>query len=174
VSESSTSNTSNGWELIKVVVEVIIAAILGFGFGTITARQQFLSDTQLQNQSYILEVRQNAYSNFFEGQAELVVSEGLEKAGLSDEAAKLRTEYNLSVKTSLFQIVMFGSKQVNEALANHFRTRFNYGSCGDDIQRWQNEARIYQSMRDEVFGNDNRERIDDNTILALLFKCTLP
>lgn len=174
MTEASKTNNSVAWELIKIILPAIIAALLGFGLGTITTKQQFLSDTQLQNQSYILEVRQNAYSNFFEGQAKLRESERLERAGSSVEAENLRNEYNLAVKTSLFQIVMFGSKQVNEALAEHFQSAFDYGSCGDDIQRWQNEAGIYQNMREEVFGKNEEEQIDDNTILALLFKCTLP
>jgi hypothetical protein len=69
---------------------------------------------------------------------------------------------------------MIGSKQVNESMAEHFRTAFHYGPCDGDLQRWQNEARIYQNMRKEVFGEESEEHIDDETILVLLFRCTLP
>ncbi|MFO7625238.1 MAG: hypothetical protein R6V73_12875 [Anaerolineales bacterium] len=175
MTESLQKNTGNNiWELIKVIAPVIIAIVLGYVFGSITAKNEFLTNTQLQNQSYILDVRQTAYSNFFEGQSKLRESERLEALGFSADAVKLRTEYNLAVKTSLFQIVMFGSKQVNESMAEHFRTAFHYGPCDGDLQRWQNEARIYQNMRKEVFGEESEEHIDDETILVLLFRCTLP
>lgn len=175
MSESSQNNIDNNtWELIKVIAPVIIAVVLGYVFGSITAKNEYLSDTQLQNQSYILDVRQTAYTNFFEGQSKLRESERLEAIGFSEDSAKLRTEYNLAVKTSLFQIVMFGSKQVNEALAEHFQTAFRYDSCEGDLHRWRNEARIYQNMRKEVFGEESEEHIDDETILVLLFRCTLP
>ncbi len=174
MSESSEDKTSsNFWQLIKDLVPVI-TALLGFVFGTISAENKFLSDTKLQSQSYILDVRQTAYGNFFEGQAKLRESERLENAGFTAEATKLRNEYNLAVKTSLFQIVMFGSKQVNEALAENFQTALHYDSCGEDLQKWQNEARIFQNMRKEVFGDESEEQIDDKTILILLYKCTLP
>jgi hypothetical protein len=119
-------------------------------------------------------MRQSAYTNFFEGQVKLRESERLEALGSTDAAKQLRNEYNLAVKTSLFQIAMFGSKQVNEALAEHFRITRNYEPCVGDKQNWIREAGIYQNMRGEIFGSTSEERVDDDTLLIMLFRCTMP
>jgi hypothetical protein len=163
----------NLWDLIKVLIP-LVTAFLGFIFGSITEENKYLSNVQLQNQSYILEVRQAAYTNFFEGQVKLQESELLEAQGLKDEAAKLRQEYNLAVKTALFQIAMFSTKPVNDAMAEHFQSISQYGPCVGDRQKWLNDVQIYQNMRQEVFGNNSEQKVDNNTMLILLFKCTLP
>ena len=58
------------WDQVKNLVPVV-TAFLGVMSGAVIADKTYISDTQLQNQSYILEVRQEAYTNFFKSQANL-------------------------------------------------------------------------------------------------------
>jgi hypothetical protein len=163
------------WDLIKVfipLVTAILTAILGFMLGSVTEEKKYIADVQLQNQSYILQQRQSAYTNFFEGQAKLRESQRLETAGSTDAAAKLHQEYELEINNAVFQIAISSTKQVNDSLARYFQTAFKYGPCVGDKQKLINDTQIYQSMRQEVFGNNSEERIDDQTMRILLFQCT--
>jgi len=173
VSQDHTKKTFGGRmkELPPVFVTVLV-----FVLGLVTGWVGNVYNVQLQNQRYILELRQSAYSNYFEGQAKLQQSRQLRGAGLTDEADKLQTESNLTINQALFQIAIFSTKPVNEALAEYFRTRFpdEYDPCPGDRQAWLNDAKIYQTMRQEVFGPGSTEIVDDETLLILLFGCTLP
>ena len=166
------------WDRIKDFVPLLVAAltaVLGYISGSVIAQNKFLSDTQLQNQSYILELRQSAYNNFFSSQAKLQESERLANNGSTDEADKLRQEFNLEIRTARFQLAIFGTKPVIDALVKHFRTSYDYDRpCSDDQQTWENNAQIYQNMRLEVFGSDAEQRVDDSTLITLLYGCTPP
>lgn len=176
MSEVSQDHTKKTFSDRMKELPPVFVTILVFVLGLVTGWVGNLYNVQLQNQRYILELRQSAYSSYFEAQAILQQSRHLRAAGLTDEADKLQQEFQLTVKQALFQIAIFSTKPVNEALAEYFRTTFpdEYGPCSGDRQVWLNDARIYQTMRQEVFGHGSDQTVDDETLLILLFGCTLP
>ena len=162
------------WNVMRDVMP-FITAIVAFVGGVVTGEFRSRSDVQLQNQRYLLEVRKEAYTNYFEGQAGLQQAEDLEAIGLKEEAEKLRREYELRVKTSRFQIAVFSTKPVVNALAHYFRDYFKdeFGLCFGNHQKWIDDVKTYQNMRQEVFGDKIEQRVDDNDLSVLLFLCKL-
>lgn len=160
------------WNVIRDVMP-FITVIVAFVGGVVTGEFRSRSDVQLQNQRYLLEVRKETYTNYFEGQAGVQHAENLEAIGLKEEAEKVRHEYELRVKTSRFQIAVFSTKPVVKALASYFRIYFNLGPCFGNRQKWIDDVKTYQNMRQEVFGDEIKQRVDNNDLSVLLFLCKL-
>lgn len=173
MSEGTESGRLKDW------MPLITALIAFIGVGMGAGLQKYL-EARSERQKNLLELRLNAYRTFFGGQAKLQEARQLELAApvaLSPEqqqaAEKLQVEYRLAVKDAKFQIAVFGTKPVVESLANYFRRYFPVERCGGSAEMWRDDIQTYQQMRREVFGDDASQRIDDATLLLLLFNCQL-
>lgn len=141
--------------------------------GLIGAYFQQYFDTRLQEEKTLLELRKDAYTAFFKGQAALqqLVNAG---ARLSEaDAESMRAEYTRSVTNARFSVAIFSSKPVVDAMANFFLAHHHQEDCVGARQKWLDDAKIYQNMRQELFGSRASQRVDEKNLLLMMFNCRL-
>ncbi len=142
--------------------------------GVIGAFYQEYFDTRLEEEKALLEFRKEAYTEFFKGQTAL---QTLRRRGDSLSEAErnaLDSEYRKSVTNARPFIAIFSSKPVVDAMANLFRSSYNYETCGGPRQIWLEEANLYQKMRQELFGSSSSQHVDDKNLVLLILNCQLP
>ncbi|HEX9942729.1 MAG TPA: hypothetical protein VGG03_11975 [Thermoanaerobaculia bacterium] len=135
----------------------VTTAILGFLLGLITGQMKYASDVKLQYQNRLLDIRKDAYTKFIEGQAKLRQAKEREAMGDTEEAKKLRREYELSIKTARFQSVLVSTKPVIDAMVAYFRVADGRPPCPGEPKTLRLDVQIYQNMRREVFGDEGDE-----------------
>jgi hypothetical protein len=169
------TNASRDKEIswLMPLITAFIGLAGGLGGVLVGASIQHSYAVQLERQRHLLDSRMNAYDNFFKGQAKLREADELEANGFKDWADKLRDDYRMLVKDSRFQIGVFGTKQVIDNLVSYFRIYIHPGPCVGTHQKWVTDIKTYQYMRQEVFEGDNSQKVDDDTLLLLLFDCQL-
>jgi hypothetical protein len=154
-----------------VAIPTALLAALGAAFG---AYWQQTYAVQLEKERTLLSIRKEAYNNFFSGQV----------AQNTDPA-----KYQSLVQTALFPIAVYSTKPTVEAVAEYFKY-LGVPECGDAPEKWELDAKIYQQMRRELyedqnvtiyqriwsslFGEDHSQRVDDKTILRVVFACQPP
>jgi hypothetical protein len=154
-----------------VAIPTALLAALGAAFG---AYWQQTYAVQLEKERTLLSIRKEAYNNFFSGQV----------AQNTDPA-----KYQSLVQTALFPIAVYSTKPTVEAVAEYFKY-LGVPECGGAPEKWELDAKIYQQMRRELyedqnvtiyqriwsslFGEDHSQRVDDKTILRVIFACQPP
>jgi len=152
------------FEILKDIQVPILIALVSFAgaiFGSLigpylTAKHQITKD--------VTDRRVAVYNKFFAAQAKLLqVRSG--KLTI-DEEDKLTREYQQETKEARFEIGVFGSPEVIQALVNWFRIIDNTDRKDADL--WKADVKIYQAMRKEIFGNKSGQ-IKDRELYYLLF-----
>lgn len=152
-------------------IPTALLAALGAAFG---AYWQQTYAVQLEKERTLLTIRKEAYDNFFTGQ----VAQGNDTA-----------KYQSLVQHARFVIGVYSSKPTVEALADYFQY-LGVPPCGDPPKKWELDVKIYQQMRRELyedeavtiyqrvwrslFGDDHSQRVDDKTMLRVIYFCQLP
>jgi hypothetical protein len=151
-------------------IPTALLAALGAAFG---AYWQQTYAVQLEKERTLLTIRKEAYNNFFTGQ----VARGTDTA-----------KYESLVQNARFAIGVYSSKQTVEALADYIEY-LGVPDCGDPPKKWKLDVEIYQQMRQELyedeavtiyqrvwrslFGDDHSQRIDDKTMLRVIYHCQI-
>ena len=81
-----------------------------------------------------------------------------------EEKDKLNQEYQQEIKEARFEIGVFASAEVIQALVNWFGIQDRPDQKDDNL--WQEDVKIYQAMRN--YGNKTR-KVDDGDLYYLLF-----
>jgi len=145
-------------EILKSGAIPLLVALVGFAGGALvgpylTAQHQTAKDTT--------DRRVAAYKKFFAAQAKLLQSGS---PNLTEEnKKKLTDEYEQETKEAKFEIGVFGSPEVIQALVNWFDKK----ERTDLKDLWKEDAKIYHAMRGEIFGTGGK--IDDADLYYLLF-----
>jgi hypothetical protein len=84
----------------------------------------------------------------------------------SEDKKKLTEEYEQEIKEARFEIGVFASSEVIQAMVNFFGILDKPDHRNDNL--WQADVRIYQAMRKEIFGDEKR-KVDDADLYYLLF-----
>jgi len=79
---------------------------------------------------------------------------------------KLTKEYRQEIKEARFEIGVFASPEVIQAMVNLFGVLDKQDQKDDNL--WQADVKIYQAMREDIFGNERR-KVDDADLYYLLF-----
>jgi hypothetical protein len=152
-----------------VAIPTALLAALGAAFG---AYWQQTYAVQLEKEKTLLSIRKEAYDNFFLGQV----------AYHNNDEAK----YHSLVQNARFPIGVYSTKPTVEALAEYFEY-VGVPDCGDSPKKWELDVKIYQQMRRELyedqvvtsyqriwswlFGEDHSQRVDDKTMLRVIYAC---
>src|SRR5215471_5934634 len=131
----------------KDFVVPVLAAILAFVGGLLGAQVQLPLNVQLEQQKTLMEARQAAYGDFFEGQVKASILERYPNA--SEEMQK-----NLiRVAKAKFFVAVYSSKPTAEAMAHYWDTYLTPKDafCGPR-DKFRADVQIYQQMRRELFG----------------------
>jgi hypothetical protein len=153
-----------------VAIPTALLAALGAAFG---AYWQQTYAVQLEKERTLLAIRKEAYNDFFSGQV----------ARNTDPA-----KYQSLVQNARFAIGVYSTKPTVEALAEYFEY-LGVPECGDAPKKWELDVKIYQQMRRELyedqvvtmhqrvwnslFGEDHSQRVDDKTMLRVIYDCRL-
>ena len=146
-------------EILKSGAIPLLVALVGFAGGALvgpylTAQHQTAKDTT--------DRRVAAYKKFFAAQAKLLQSGS---PNLTEEnKKKLTDEYEQETKEAKFEIGVFGSPEVIQALVNWFDKK----DRTDLKDLWKEDAKIYQAMRGEIFGTGGKVD-NDADLYYLLF-----
>ena len=145
-------------EILKSGTIPLLVALVGFAGGALVG--PYLT-AQHQTEKDVTDRRVAAYKKFFAAQAKLLQSGS---PNLTEEnKKKLTDEYEQETKEAKFEIGVFGSPEVIRALVNWFDKK----DRTDLKEIWKEDAKIYQAMRREIFGE--RGKIDDADLYFLLF-----
>ena len=151
--------TSKPLEILKGGTIQLLVALVGFAGGALVG--PYLT-AQHQTAKDITDRRVAVYQKFFAGQAKLLESKSPEST--QEEKDKLTKEYRQEIKEARFEIGVFASPEVIQALVNWFKKQ----NRTDLKDLWKEDAKIYQAMRKEIFGT--RGKVDDADLYNLLFK----
>ncbi|GEM_PF-2437342 len=153
----------------------LVALFFTVAGGLMGAFYQQYFDTRLEEAKTLLELRKDAYIEFFKGQTVLRTLNKKWHSLSEAERINLDSEYNKLVKNALFFIALYSSKPVVDAMSDLFRTLYkdDYKNCDDPREKWLAEAKLYQEMRQELFGNTAGQHVDDKNLVLLMFDCRL-
>lgn len=164
----ATTKEANWQRLLPLLIALV--AFIGSALGAIYPRWAFPAE---ETQRRLIESRINAYHDFLKGQAKLQESIQLSEEGKKEAAEKAQQEYSILVKESKFNIAVYGRKEEVIAIANYFRKYLNIPACGGLREKWEDDVRIYQEIRNGVYRNDSSEMVDESSLAVLLFDCHL-
>jgi hypothetical protein len=148
---------SNALEILKGGTIQLLVAFISFAGGALVG--PYLT-AQHQTTKDITERRVAAYKKFFAAQAKLLQSGSPDS---EEEKDRLTREYQQETKEAKFEIGVFGSPEVIQALVKWFDKKKET----DRKELWREDAKIYQAMRKEIFGNSGK--VDDRDLYYLLF-----
>ncbi len=156
----------------------LISAFIG---GAIVAVSNQFFAVQLEQEKTLLELRRSAYANFFRGQT---LFQRVEQGGLpKEESDRLWAEYNSLVREARFDIAVYSSKPIVDAMSNYFREYFpdERKNCSSSRRKMMDDINIYQQMRRELFGDNiiqkilrGSEKVDDDRMVLMIHHCLLP
>jgi hypothetical protein len=164
---AQTSQKDRWW--IPLVVGLI--AFVGSALGSALPRLAFEGE---EAQKRLIEARINTYNDFFKGQALLIKATSKLEEGKEEEANVARDQYSAFVKEAKFRIGVYGTKPEVEAITDYFRKYLKYPPCNGPRQKWLDDIKTYQQIRNGVFREDSKQRVDDARLVLLLFDCQLP
>jgi hypothetical protein len=140
-----------------------LIAFLGSALGAVLPRLSFESE---ETQRKLLEARINAYNDFFKGQAQLQEATQLIDQGRETEAKDAQDKYSVMVKEAKFRVAIYGNKSEVEAIEHYFRKYLHNPRCVGERQRWLDDIKLYQEVRNGVFRGDAKQKIDDAKLIA--------
>jgi hypothetical protein len=161
------NKTDRWW--IPLVVGLI--AFVGSSLGAAVPRVLFESEEAKRN---LLDARLDAYNDFFKGQAKQKLVAQLLHDKKESEATKAREEYFALVDDARFRIGAYGTQSEINAITDYFRKYLPSPPCGDPRQKWLDDIKIYQRIREGVFRGKSSEQVEDARMIVLLFDCELP
>ncbi len=150
------------FEILKGGTVPLLVAFVGFAGGVIGSLVGPYLTAQHQTAKDITDRRVAVYQKFFAGQAKLLESRSPNST--KEEKDKLTKDYQQETKEARFEIGVFASAEVIQALVNWFEKK----DRTDQKDLWKEDAKIYQAMRKEIFGT--RGKVDDADLYNLLFK----
>ena len=152
------------FDILKGGTVPLLVAFVGFTGGVIGSLVGPYLTAQHQTAKDITDRRVAVYQKFFAGQAKLLESRSSEST--REQKDKLTQEYRQEIKEARFEIGVFASPEVIQALVNLFGILDKPDQKDDNL--WQADVKIYQAMRKEIFGNKTR-KVDDADLYYLLF-----
>ena len=152
------------FDILKGGTVPLLVAFVGFTGGVIGSLVGPYLTAQHQTAKDITDRRVAVYKKFFAGQAKLLESRTPEST--KEEKDKLTKDYQQETKEARFEIGVFASPEVIQALVNLFGILDKPDQKDDNL--WQADVKIYQAMRKEIFGNKTR-KVDDADLYYLLF-----
>ncbi len=180
-------NSKDRWWLPLIVG---LIAFLGAGLGAVLPRWYFESE---ETQRRLIEARINAYNDFFKGQARLQEGTELPEQGKGSEAGqvkdssaaphtqektsaapKVQDNNSVMITDARFRVATYGNKSELEALEKYYRQYLPVPPCKGTRQKWLDDIRTYQEIRNGIFEGDSRQKIDDAKLILLLFNCHIP
>jgi hypothetical protein len=132
-------------ELLKGGTIPLLVAVVGVAGGVIGTLLGSHLTVQHQTAKDITDRRVAVYKKFFEGQAKLLQS----RSPNSEDKKKLTEEYEQEIKEARFEIGVFASPEVIQAMVDLFGILDKPDQKNDDV--WHADVNIYQAMR-EIFG----------------------
>jgi len=150
------------FDIFKGGTVPLLVAFVGFAGGVIGSLVGPYLTAQHQTAKDITDRRVAVYQKFFAAQAKLLQSTSPNST--KEEKDKLTKDYQQETKEARFEIGVFASAEVIQALVNWFETK----DRTDQKDLWKEDAKIYQAMRKEIFGT--RGKVDDADLYNLLFK----
>jgi hypothetical protein len=159
--------TDRWW--VPLIVGLI--AFVGSALGAALPRLAFESE---EAQRKLIEARLDAYNDFLKGQAQKQLATQLLEQNRESDSNKARDEYSALVKGAKFRIGVYGTQSEIEAITDYFRTYLKYPQCDGDRQKWLDDIKTYQRIRDGIFRGDSKQKIDEARLILLLFDCQLP
>jgi hypothetical protein len=150
--------------LKDVKVPVLIACVSFVGGIIVSFIGPYLA-AQHQTAKDITDRRVAIYQKFFSGQAKLLQTRYGDLS--KEEKDRLTREYQQEIKEARFEIGAFGSPEVIEALVNWFRIVAVTNK--KDASLWKEDVKIYQAMRNEIFGKQ-KAQVKDADLYDLLFR----
>jgi len=154
-----------------IPLAVGLIAFVGSSLGAAVPRMFFESEEAKRN---LLDARLGAYNDFFKGQAKQHLVAQLLRDNKESEATKARDEYFALVREARFRIGVYGTLSEINALTDYFRKYFPPFLCDEPRQKWLDDIKIYQRIRDGVFRGKSSEQVEDARLILLLFDCQLP
>jgi hypothetical protein len=151
----------------------VVSVLVGLVGGALGYSAQHISAVWQEEQKHLLDFRMQTYADFFDGQSKLQEYNQRLEQGLKDQQTEaLLEEYKLLTKRARFRIAVFSSKPLVETLAHFYEKYFPTALC-PDYQKCIDDVAIYQQMRAELIGTARRHRVDDRTLLLLVFNTRL-
>jgi len=151
-------------EILKGGTIPLLVAFVSFAGGVTGSLLGPYLTAQHQTTKDVTDRRVAVYKKFFAGQAKLLQSRS--PGSTKEDTEKLTKEYQQEIKEARFEIGVFASPEVIQALVNLFGIMDNPDHKDDNL--WQADVKIYQAMRKEIFGNKTR-KVDDADLYYLLF-----
>jgi hypothetical protein len=148
-------------EIFKGGTIPLLVAIVGVAGGVIGSLIGPYLTAQHQTAKDVTDRRVAAYKKFFVAQAKRLQS--LAPNSTEEVKKKLNDEYEQETKEAKFEIGVFGSPEVIQALVNWFDKK----NRTDIKDLWKEDAKIYQAMRREIFGKTGQ--VNDLDLYYLLF-----
>jgi hypothetical protein len=156
-----TVKVSEPLEIFKGGTIPLLVAFVGFAGGLIGSLVGPYLTAQHQTAKDVTDRRAAAYKKFFAAQAKRLQSWS---PNLTEEAKKkLNDQYEQETKEAKFEIGVFASPEVIQAIVNWFDKQ----NRTDLKDLWKEDAKIYQAMRREIFGTTSK--VDDLDLYYLLF-----
>jgi len=162
--------TEEKWWQKLLPLFVGLIAFTGSSLGAIYPRWAFPEE---ESQKRLLDSRISAYYDFFKGQAKLQEATQLREGGNLEGAKQAQDEYSRLVKDAKFRIAVYGTKAEISAVVNYFRKYLDIAPCPGASEKWKEDTRIYQEIRNGVYRNESSEKVDENSLALLLFDCQL-
>jgi hypothetical protein len=148
-------------EILKGGTIPLLVAFVGFAGGVMGSLVGPYLTAQHQTTKDITDRRVAVYKKFFAAQAKLMQSTSPDST--KEEKDKLFKDYQQETKEARFEIGVFGSPEVIQALVNWFQKK----DTTDEKDLWKEDVKIYQAMRREILGKTGQ--IDDRDLYYLLF-----
>jgi hypothetical protein len=155
--------------VLKEIKLPLLIALMGFIGGISGSLVGPYLTAKHEKEKNISELRVAVYNKFFAGQAKLLQARYAHLP--APETDRLIREYQQEIKEARFHIGVFGSPEVIQALVKWFAVI--EAANKDDPNLWKEDVKIYQAIRREILGEEERH-VDDAALYDLLFKYREP
>jgi hypothetical protein len=159
-----TMKTPDPFLVLKDIKLPLVIAFMGFIGGITGSLAGPYLSAQHEKEKEISKLRVGTYTKFFEGQAKLLQVRYTHPTG--PEAEGLMRDYQQKIKEARFEIGVFGSPAVIQALVNWF-TAVSRADTRTDL--WKEDVKIYQAMRKEIL-DEQGPVVEDHDLYNLLFR----
>ena len=141
----------------------VVSAILGLIGGVVGAVVTHSLQREREIERSVFELRQKAYSEFFQGQSLLWSDPNRE------------TEANQLIDSSKLRILLTSSEAVVSSMSDYWKTAKNFKECEKPEEKKKDVA-IYQTMRAEFFKalDLGDPKIEIHVLVRYLRLCNLP
>ena len=165
---------------LKSAAQWFLSAIVG---GAVVALVNQYFAVQLERDKKLLDIRNDGYVRFFEGQAARRVSpDGKYRFNTTVGRFIIGVYSNKDTVETASAFIDLADKTNTDPKVKKIEDCFDPNKASRTVRdRWMNDIHIYQRMRDEVFGGGGLQnllrgdyRVDDKTLMLLVDNCRLP